>query len=533
MPPSASNQGPNSTRRLAILAILALLSPAHTSSGSPATAIATPAAAPTTAEDALEAIDRDEIEQRIRYLASDRFEGRDTPMRGLDRAAEYIASELASYGLEPISDSETPYYYPWGTRALIADPSCSLTTHTPGNEQARETYALGEDYVPCWVSGELEVQAPVVFAGYGITARDERYDDYGGRTIHGKIALVMSHEPRQDAKGKRFEGPLGTEHASILAKAENAAEHGARGMIIVKNPLHHDDTGPMGDQLPRMPAGGRGGIRPPTSASIPVVSVSLAVAEAILGQPIEPLQTRIDRTLRNKLISADGVEVKIRVKLEQSAVTTQNVAAFHRGSDSSMRDEVVVLGAHYDHIGQSDRTGETNFGADDNGSGTAALLEIAQAFGTSKIETPRTILFLFFSGEEKGLIGSKRYVDQPVIPLDHTVAMLNMDMVGRNDPRRIDVLGANEHPKLYASARRAAANRRVGGLRIEKGGQEYFQRSDHFPFHERGVPVLFFFSGVHDDYHRPTDTAEKIHPEKIARVARTIFLTAADLAGVQ
>lgn len=529
---SVSNPTRSTPRRFAIAPtlLLTILLAARVSSGEPAA----PAASLPAVEAALEAIDRDEIETRIRHLASDRFEGRDTPMRGLDRAAEYIAGELESYGLEPISDTETPYYYPWSTRALIADPSCTLSTHNPGNEQAETTFELGKDYVPCWVSGELEVTGSVVFAGYGITARDERYDDYGGRTIHGKIALVMSHEPRQNAKGKRFEGPLGTEHASIFAKAENAAEHGARGMLIVKNPLNHEDTGPMGDQLPRMPdPSNRGGTRPRNAAPIPVISVSLEVAEAILGQPIEPLQTRIDRTMRNKLISAGNVEVKMRVKLEQGSITTQNVAAFHRGSDPSMREEVVILGAHYDHIGQSNRTGETNFGADDNGSGTTALLEIAQAFGTSKIETPRTILFLFFAGEEKGLIGAKRYVERPVIPLDRTIAMINMDMVGRNEPRRIDVLGANEHPKLYATARRAAANRRVGGLRVEKGGQEYFQRSDHFPFHERGVPVLFFFSGTHDDYHKPTDTADKIHPEKIARVARTIFLTAADLAGVQ
>lgn len=478
-------------------------------------------------DDGLDAIDTADVTDHLEFLASDELEGRNTPMRGLDLAAAYIADRVREFGLEPVSGEETPYFHQWGTQALKADPICSLSLHTPGNDQAKVTYTLGDDFVPAWVSGELEVQAPVVFAGYGITARKERYDDYGGKSIHDKIALVLSHEPRQKARGKRFEGPAGTKYSSLLEKAKNAAEHGAKGLLVVSNPTHHEYTGPMGYQLPRMPDRGR--MRPRESAPIPVVSISLELAEEILGKKIGPLQKNIDRTLRNKLISAKGGEVRMRVKLEEGNVTTQNVAAFHRGSDPSVEDELIIIGAHYDHIGVRDDTGEVNNGADDNGSGTAALLEIAEAFATSGIETRRSILFLWFSGEEKNLVGSNRYVEDPLYPLDKTIAMINLDMVGRNDGREIDVLGGKENPELLTIAKRAASNPRAG-IKIEKGSQEFFKRSDHYPFHQQGIPVLFFFCKLHEDYHKPTDMPDKIDHKKITRVARTVFLTALHLA---
>ena len=479
---------------------------------------------------ALDSIEPRDVDRHIEWLAADERSGRDTPMRGLDEAAAYLAKELEAFGLQPVSEGPDPYYLPWSTRALVPGPASELTAHVPGNEQTEKTFELGVDWIPAWVSAEREVRGRVVFAGYGITARDERYDDYGGKSIHGKIAIVLSNEPRQKSKGKRFEGETGTKYSSIRSKAENAAEHGAIALIVVPNPAHHPTDAPLGDQLPRMARGGRSNVRPREPAPIPVISVRRSVAEELLGRPLAPLQKGIDRSLHNKLVSGETVELRIRVGLEESNATTQNVGALKPGSDPSLRDEIVIIGAHYDHIGVTDDTVEVNPGADDNGSGTTALLEIAQALGSSELETRRSVLVLFFSGEEKGLLGSKDYVARPRFPLEKTVAMLNLDMVGRNDPRRVEVLGHKENPRLYGIARRAAADRSVGGLRIDEGSAEFFERSDHFPFHERGIPVLFFFSGLHEDYHQPTDKPERIDRRKIVRVARTVLLTALEIA---
>jgi len=480
-----------------------------------------------TVEVGLAAIDTRGAREHLEFLASDRLEGRNTPTRGLDLAAGYLIEQLRAAGLEPPPGMQG-YEHRFSVETLVADPICALSLHTQGREARERTFRLGEDFVPVLGSAEIEVRGRVVFAGYGITALEERYDDYRGESIHDWIALVLSHEPRQNARGRRFDGPRATRHSDMLEKARNAHEHGARALLVVSNPLHHDDPRPIGYQLPHMRSSGRGSLRP-DPVPIPVVHVTLETAEAILGRSIVALQKSIDRSFRNKLVSAKTGEVKVRVAFREEPTETRNVAAYYQGSDPLQRDEVVILGAHYDHIGvQLD--GVCN-GADDNGSGTTALLLVAKAFGASGVSCDRSILFLFFAGEEKGLVGSRRYVEQPLLPLSRTEAMLNLDMVGRNDSRTIEVLGGRENPSLLSVARRAAASKSVGRLSLERGSAEFWHRSDHFPFHEKGIPALFFFSGLHDDYHRPSDTVEKIDTTKIAKVARLVFLAALELAG--
>ncbi len=481
--------------------------------------------AATGVDSALDAIDRAGIVDHLKFLTSDELEGRNTPTRGLDRAADYIAGKLEAFGLRPVGD-KAPYFHGWNTAALVVSPISALSLHVPGNQDVERSFKLFEDFVPVYGSAETEVRGRVVFAGYGITAREERYDDYQGKSVHDKIVIALSHEPRQTMKGKRFDGPEPTKHSRMLEKARNAAERGAKALLIVTNPLYHERTETIGFEFPHMPSP-RSPMRPRNPSPIPVAHISLEVAEEILGQKIEPLQKKIDRSMRNKLISGPTHEVQLRVRFEEETVTTQNVIAMHEGSDPAVKDEIVIVGAHYDHIGVS--PGGVNNGADDNASGTTALLELAQAFGESEIATRRSIVFLFFSGEEKGLVGSKRYAEKPLFPLDKTVAMLNMDMVGRNESRRIDVLGGSESPRLLAAAKKAAAKSSVG-LKLQKGSQEFFKRSDHYSFYEKGVPALFFFSGLHEDYHQPSDEMNKIDVKKIERVARMVFLTALELA---
>ncbi len=468
----------------------------------------------------------DAVAQSVERLASAEMEGRNTPNRGLDRAAEFLAQELSAAGCRPLGDDGT-FFHRYSLDCLVPGEDTSLSVEVPESKGAVETLALGRDFVPIRGSEEGSAEGEIAFVGYGIDARSEKYDDFGSKAIRGKVALCFWHEPRERSKGKAFDGPAPTKYSSFEEKAAAAKERGAVALLVVTDPLNHDDTEPIGYQFPFY-ASANPHERRGDSLGIPAAHVSLEVAEKLAGRKLAPVQKSLDSTLRGKPFIASGRRARLVVRFKTESVRTQNVVAYYPGGEGELAPEAIVISAHYDHIGR-DSQGNTFYGADDDGSGTAAVLEIARAWCASGIVPPRGLVFAFFSGEEKGLLGSKAYVERPPYPIDRTVANLNMDMIGRNDRGRINAVGKRQNESLWDIAARAGRDSSVG-IKVEDEGNEFFNRSDHYNFFKSGVPFLFFFSGIHEDYHRITDTPDKIDPKKLSQVARLVFLTSLELA---
>jgi hypothetical protein len=311
---------------------------------------------------------------------------------------------------------------------------------------------------------------------------------------------------------------------------ENAARHGAAGMLLVTGPRHSgqaDDLrlrSRLRTALPDVAEGG-GELRSP-GARIPSAHVSPATAAELLastGRSLRELQSALDGGARPRAVALAGARASlaIRSQREPRALDPHNVAGFLPGSDPAHRDEWVVIGAHYDHLGKYEGEGDTIYnGADDNASGTAGMLELAQAFASRAPRPKRSILFVGFSGEEKGLLGSRALVEQEILPIERVVFMLNLDMIGRNDGKPVAAVGDGYGTGLHEAT--DAANREVG-LALRLGGSAYSGNSDHHPFYVRGVPFLFFFTGTHADYHQLSDHADKIAYEQAARSVQVAY----------
>ncbi len=470
-------------------------------------------------------IDLESIQADLEYLASDALYGRHTSQRGQEQAAEYIAQQFEKAGLQVVPGHDG-WNHLWEMGVIDVDESASrLLIHRPQGEP--EPFAVRKDFIPVRISVDGDVRAPIVFVGYGIQAPKFRHDDYAKIDVRGKIALALWQEPRQDKGGRSFDGKQLTRHASFFTKAKLAQERGAVALMVVSGPiLFGDDPEAAGFELPshNWPQISKKRER----IEIPVVHVSRGLAEALLGRDLEEVQKECDR--RSESHEIPDVEIDLGVKIRPTSRQVANVVGYRPGSDPELKEQHIVLGAHYDHMGVDfDGTGLIHNGADDNASGTTALLAVARVLANSDVELKRGLLFIAFSGEEEGLLGSKGYCEKPLLPLSSAVAMLNMDMVGRNRLNEITIGEPDENRLLRRSIHRANVTPGVR-LKIEYGGNEFFNRSDQFHFHQAGVPAAFFFAGLHDDYHKPTDTVEKILEKKVQRVARLIAGTAAELA---
>lgn len=472
-------------------------------------------------------ISRQRIRSEIDYIASDALKGRNTPSAGLDAAAEYIERAFFRAGLQPVQGSYIQHFKL--NIVALGDSNSLILTSSSG----REAFALKDDFVPFEITANRGVDAEVVFAGYGISAPAFHYDDYAGIDVHGKIVFVLRHEPGEDDTASVFNGRKATEYSSVATKVRQAREHGAVGVLVATDPLNHTSLTPRGFPWPSLSK-----IIPmdalPTTLSVeegeklPVVHVGEGVINRCFGSvdSLRALQESIDKSLRPRSFSLQGMRVHLQTSTAIRELSTQNVVAKVEGSDPGLREEVVVVGAHYDHVGVKRNapagTDSIYNGADDNGSGTVALMEVGRALGAMHTRPLRTILVIAFAGEEKGLFGSEYYARKPLFPLDSTVAMLNMDMVGRNEEDSLQIIGSPEGSFLVNTTRKANAG--IGfvlvNTALESGG------SDHQSFQKRNVPVLFYHSGLHPDYHQVGDEAQHISERKIARVSALVFRTA-------
>jgi hypothetical protein len=446
------------------------------------------------------AVDPNRYLEDVKYLASPQLRGRASGSPELEKAGHFIASQFHAFGLKPIDGKSYLQAFTVTTNAKLG-PANRFEYSLDGHATELK---FREDFIPFIFSSRAQLTGTVVFAGYGITAPEYGYDDYAGIDAKGKIVLILRHEPQEFDEKSVFEGKVYTEHAQFFSKASNAKAHGAAGVILINDrAAHRGDP----DELEKF-----GASVGPGDAGIPYVQIKAEVAERWFTgahRDLEEVQGQIDKDLHPRSFEFAGLVIDANLDLERAVKTVHNVAGFLPGST----DEYVVIGAHYDHLGLGEqfsmapsKIGTIHPGADDNASGTAGVIELARWYAKQP-KQKRGILFLCFAGEELGLLGSSYYVSHPTFPLERAVAMINMDMIGRIRDSKVFIGGVGSGSNLKATIEEIQPKYQ---LRMDFSDSSGYGSSDHTSFTTKQVPVLFFFSGLHSDYHRPSDTWDKI-----------------------
>ncbi len=440
--------------------------------------------------------------EHLKFLAAPEMEGRGAGTAGLERASDYIAGHFRQMGLQPVGDRGSyKHAFPVSTGAK------------QGAANRLEKLRLNEDYRPISFSANGKVNSGVVFAGYGATAREFNYDDYAGLAVKDKIVIVLRYEPKSFRKAEAGKKPNFTHHAHVVNKAINARNHGASAVLLVNADGDKDELIEFGR------------VAGPDDARIPILQVKRLIVDEWLkplGQTLSRLQDKIESEKAPASIALpEKFKLSLQVDIERPETTVQNVLGYLPGKSK----EYIVIGAHYDHIGYGhyssmapDQSGKVHPGADDNASGTAGLLELARMFSERRSELDRGILFAAFAGEEVGLIGSAKWVEKPTLPLQNAVAMMNMDMIGRVNGAKLFVGGVGSGSTFDAILKDVL---RKYDFKVEQSFKNS-SSSDHASFVDKNIPSLFFFSGLHSDYHKPTDTWNKIDTAASSKVVNIV-----------
>ncbi len=465
------------------------------------------------------------FQAHIEYLASDQLEGRGVGSQGIELAADYIADQFAFAGLEPAGDDGTFFQtFSMTLRRTLTDES-RLAFAGDKVERRQET-----DFITFSFSSDEEFSAGVVFCGYGIVNPDKSFDDFKDIDLTGKVALILDGEPPSWAGDD--ERP--TRHSMHQSKVYNAKDRGAVAVLMVNQRPGEGEA----DRLTEFVAEGS------DAYGIPAFHITRAFAEDRLSAArvgtLDELQQKLDG---GGSASAELAHQQASGKagFKKTSAPTRNVLGTRRGA-GPLADEYVVIGAHYDHLGirkpmmrkfkagkllPDENLPQIHNGADDNASGTSGLIEIARMFAAAP-PPRRSVLFIAFTAEESGLHGSKYYIDHPVVPLEHTVAMLNMDMIGRIKPGddQVTVFGVQCGTGFAEILELSGGD---AGLTIapavDEGG-----RSDHASFIRKQIPSLHFFSGNHPDYHKPSDDSDRINVAGGVKITKLVYETAKDLA---
>jgi aminopeptidase YwaD len=456
------------------------------------------------------------LKKHVTKLASDELEGRKPGTAGADKAARYIADQFSNYGLDCAAPKSTcrgagnnhPGYmkeFPFIASVQLAKNN-SLNIWRNGRASS---ISLRTDWMPIGFSsnGSLS-QTKLVFAGYGITATDLKHDDYANIDAKDKIALVFASTPDGDNQHGQF-----SRYSDVRWRAIAAKDHGAKALIVIAS-----DDKFAEDRLSRLSYDQTAG-----EAGLPVIAISRQAAAKLFGLAGPAEMGRVEKSpdtwAEQKLPEST---VSLSIDITRRSVPAYNVVATLEGSDPNLKREFIVIGAHYDGLGRGGESNsrapgsnEVHHGADDNASGTAGLLELARIFSAEKTKLRRSIVFVAFSAEESGLIGSNHYVNNPAVPLADSVAMINMDMVGRLRDGKLSVGGIGTSAEFRKLVEGLNGGARGFTLQLSEDG---FGPSDHSSFYAKQIPVLFFYTGTHEDYHRPSDTAEKINYEGEAKV---------------
>ncbi len=455
------------------------------------------------------------LQEHVSYLASEALDGRRTGTAGATDAARYIAGEFEKLGLRP---GTTRYLqtFPYVGRVELGKNN---VLSVKGGEILN--LRAGEDWMPLGISANQKLELTgVVFAGHGITANEVNHNDYKGTYSKNQVAVIKKGTPDGYNPHGRF-----TTAGQLRFKVAAAQNAGVGALLIISS---EDDL--KNDALARLRYDNAG------LAGIPVAVISKQAAEKL----------------------ANAKEISLATDVVRAEVPAYNVVGVLEGSDPVLKNENVVIGAHYDHLGRggegslASRAGEIHHGADDNASGTAGVIELARIFSSQRPKPKRTLVFIAFGGEEEGLIGSNYYVNHPLVPLDKTIAMINMDMIGRMKDRKLVIGGvgtakewrqlitqANMSEKMNIAANSGAPAPKGVPIVVSANGrpiitvdpngafeltlnEDGYGPSDHSSFYSKQVPVLFFWTGTHSDYHKPSDTFDKINYNDEARILRLV-----------
>jgi Peptidase family M28/PDZ domain/PA domain len=456
---------------------------------------------------------QERMKKDIYFLASPECEGRGVDTKGINVAADYIANQIKQAGLKPGGKDGT-YWQPFtiaagGKGAVKGDSSFTLTG------PAGQTVALqfDKDFQVLPGLGSGKVESPIVFAGYGLTVPAANYDDFKDLDVKGKIVVVIRRVPRWDNEALPFAGDKNA-HAGLETKIANCEKNGAAAVIVV------NDRSEVADGDKFMAAGSL-----KLKAGIPVAQLRRGVLDTMLvsakGTPTLDVEKDIDRDLKPRSGLITGWSGTLATTAKVASFSVKNIVGTLEGA-GPLANETIVVGAHYDHLGFGlGKKGEKIYpGADDNGSGSTTIMELARRFGAIKNRQGRRLVFVWFSGEERGLLGSKHYCEDPMFPLESTAAMVNLDMVGR--------LKEGMNPELYAEGFDTGKglkelldklNEEFGFKIVGPHKQQIYGRSDQASFYRKNVPGVFFFTDFHPDYHKTGDTPEKINVAGMAKVA--------------
>jgi aminopeptidase YwaD len=442
----------------------------------------------------------------IKALTTPAMAGRGDGDPGLTLAANLIEQRFRGLGLQPAGRNSylQPFTVVTGAR-LKENNRLEIL-----NGGAKKDLKPNEDFVPFSFSSSGEISGPVVFAGYGASATEFGYDDYAHLDVKDKIVVVLRYEP-MGFSAKSGNNGL-TEHSQLITKAINARNHGAKAVMVINGKLGDGEE----DQLTRF-----GSVSGPENAGIIFVQVKNAAAREwfeAAGKSLVDVQNQINTSSNpGSFAFPANLRVSLDVNIESTRATVNNVLAYLPGKT----DEYVIIGAHYDHLGHGyydslapSQIGQIHPGADDNASGTAGVLELARLLAPMKGQLQRGILFVSFAGEELGLLGSAEWVKEPTLPLGKAVAMLNMDMIGRIKDDKVYIGGVGTGA-AFKTLLEQEQSKSTFKIEYSAGG---YSASDHTSFVAKKIPVLFFFSGLHSDYHKPSDTWEKINAPSAAHL---------------
>jgi aminopeptidase YwaD len=443
------------------------------------------------------------IRQHVTYLASNELSGRGSGTVGNTKAAQYIAGQFQKVGLKPMGTKG--YFQPFSFPAGVAKGSKNQLS-----VQGFGRYGAGYTFEPSALSASGEVKGEMVYGGYGIVSKEANQDDYAGLDVKGKIVLVQAGLPKSESDNPHS---LISDFVSIRKKAVAAREKGALALLVMIEP----------GKQPAFEGGDDS-----NDAGLPILLMRRTIAEAWLE--------RVKKDI-NSAPFATGLQTTVKTDVSKVTKQTANIIGLLEGSDPNLKSEVVVVGAHMDHLGlggahslSDSKKPAIHPGADDNASGTAGVLELAVHFAKKENRPKRSVLFMCFSGEELGLLGSAHYVKTPTMPLEKTVAMVNMDMIGRLEGDKLVVTGtgtSTDWNPLLDDINKSDVNKNAFRIARSESG---FGASDQQSFYLANIPVLFFFTGLHSDYHRPSDTAEKINVEGEARILSLVAQTTARIA---